>query len=157
MYWGDFVKRLDVSLYYGVCKRNPSILDIPNRRVSHCFHEVEQKIFLPLSERTPPRKKSALLIGQLRWINLIGKELRQGDAKRSTHRLQSRQRRSIVPIKHICDCGVGEIGLLCKSIVCPASLLHHLPYTALRVHFHHLPICNYYNSRKGVIIVVIGR
>ncbi len=131
----DCVKRLDVSLYYGVCKRNPSILDRPNRRVSHCFHEVKQKVLLPFSEGTPPRKKSTLLIGQLCWINLIGKELRQGDAKCSTHRLKCRQCRSIVPVKHICDRGMGEIGLLCKSIVCPATFLHHLPYAALCVHF----------------------
>lgn len=105
----------------GCAKQNPPILVKENRRVSHGFHEVKQEAFLTLRQRTPPCEKGTLLISQLRWVNLISEELRQGNAKRSAYRLQGWQCWRVVSIKHICNCGVGKAGLFCKPIICPPS------------------------------------
>lgn len=64
-------------------------------------------------------------------------ELRQCNPKGHTNCFQCWQSRCVIPVEHICNGRMRKVRFLCQSIICPST------------RFHHLPICIYYNPRKG--------
>ena len=41
-----------------------------------------------------------------------------------TYRFQGWKRRRIIPVKHICDCGMREFRFFCQPVIRPAALIH---------------------------------
>ena len=104
-----------------------------DQRVLHCVHKLQQKVPLPVRQRGPFGEQRLLFIGQLQRIP-FGEELCQSNTERRTHRLQGRQRGSVVSLEHICNGGVGQARFLCQPVFRPAALRHHVFDPSLCIH-----------------------
>ena len=86
-----------------------------------CFHISFQDIFLLVIQAVVKLNDFLLPDGQLRTVRVFGKEIGERDSKSVTELLKCRDRWNIGTVDHIVQRGIGDVRLLCQTVITPVT------------------------------------